>query len=53
VFCQRYVRSAGIGTVVSMMLPFSLTFIVLWTIFLLVFWGIGIPLGVQSTYVYP
>lgn len=53
VFCQRYVRSAGIGTVVSMMLPFSLTFIVLWTVFLLVFWGLGIPLGVQSTYVYP
>ncbi len=53
VFCQRYVRGAGIGTVVSMMLPYSLTFILVWTTFLLVFWGIGIPLGVQSTYVYP
>lgn len=53
VFCQRYVRGAGIGTVVSMMLPYSLTFILVWTLFLLAFWGIGIPLGVQSTYVYP
>lgn len=53
VFCQRYVRNAGIGTLVSMMLPYSITFLVLWTLFLLAFWGIGIPLGVQSTYVYP
>jgi len=53
VFCQRYVRGAGIGTLVSMMLPYSLTFILVWTMFLLAFWGLGLPLGVQSTYVYP
>jgi aminobenzoyl-glutamate transport protein len=53
VFCQRYVRQAGIGTVVSMMLPYSVTFIVVWTMFLLVFWGLGIPLGLQAAYSYP
>jgi aminobenzoyl-glutamate transport protein len=53
VFCQRYVRQAGIGTVVSMMLPYSFTFIVVWTLFLLAFWGLGIPLGLQATYSYP
>lgn len=53
VFCQRYVRQAGIGTVVSMMLPYSFTFITVWTLFLLLFWALGIPLGLQSTYVYP
>ena len=53
VFCQRYVRQAGIGTVVSMMLPYSFTFILVWTMFLLAFWGLGIPLGLQSTYLYP
>jgi len=53
VFCQRYVRQAGIGTVVSMMLPYSFTFILVWTMFLLAFWGLGIPLGLQSTYSYP
>lgn len=53
VFCQRYVRGAGIGTVVSMMLPFSFTFILAWTAFLLVFWALGLPLGLQATYVYP
>jgi aminobenzoyl-glutamate transport protein len=53
VFCQRYVRGAGIGTVASMMVPFSITFIIAWTLFLLVFWALGIPLGVQSAYTYP
>ena len=53
VFCQRYVKNAGIGTLASMMLPFSVVFIVTWTLFLLLFWAAGIPLGLQSAYVYP
>lgn len=53
VFCQRYVKSTGIGTLVSMMLPYSITFIVTWTIYLLTFWAIGLPLGVQASYVFP
>ena len=53
VFCQRYVRNAGIGTLASMMLPYSVTFIILWTLFLLVYWAMGLPLGLQSAYTYP
>lgn len=53
VFCQRYVKSSGIGTVTAMMLPFSITFIVVWSGFLLLFWSLGIPLGLQASYVYP
>lgn len=53
VFCQRYVRGAGIGTVASMMLPYSVTFIVIWTLFLLGFWALGLPLGLQAPYTYP
>lgn len=53
VFCQRYVKSTGIGTVVSMMLPYFFIFLVLWTAYLLIYWAIGIPLGVDSTYTYP
>lgn len=52
VFCQRYVKSTGIGTVTAMMLPYSVTFIVTWSIFLLIYWMIGIPLGLQSSYTY-
>lgn len=53
VFAQRYVRKSGIGTIISMMFPYSVTFIVLWTLFLLLFWGLGIPLGIGSSYTYP
>jgi aminobenzoyl-glutamate transport protein len=53
VYSQRYVKSTGIGTLVSMMLPFSITFLVAWTVFLIAFWGLGIPLGLQAPYGYP
>jgi aminobenzoyl-glutamate transport protein len=53
VYCQRYVKGTGIGTLVSLMLPFSLVFMVLWSIFLLIYWGLGIPLGLQAPYMYP
>ncbi len=53
VFCRKYVQSTGIGTLVAMMLPYSVTFILLWTGYLLLYWAVGIPLGVQASYVYP
>jgi p-aminobenzoyl-glutamate transporter AbgT len=53
VFAQRYVKKTGIGTLVSLMLPFSITFIIVWTIMLLVYWALGIPLGLQAPYNYP
>lgn len=53
VFCQRYVRQTGIGTVVAMMLPFSVGYLTIWTGFLLLYWLVGLPLGLGSSYVYP
>lgn len=52
VFCQRYVKSAGIGTLASIMLPYSIALSILWTLFLLAFWGLGIPLGIGASYEY-
>jgi aminobenzoyl-glutamate transport protein len=52
VFCQRYVKSSGIGTVVALMLPYSVTLLVVWTTWLIVFWSLGLPLGLQSSYIY-
>lgn len=52
VFCQRYVKSTGIGTLVSIMVPYSIMLLVTWTLFLLLYWTLGIPLGLQSTYEY-
>jgi aminobenzoyl-glutamate transport protein len=53
VYCRRYVKGTGIGTLISIMLPFAIAFILTWTILLLVYWGLGIPLGLQATYTHP
>jgi aminobenzoyl-glutamate transport protein len=53
VYCQRYVRGTGIGTLVSMMLPYSVTFFVCWSVFLAIYWMLGLPLGLQASYTYP
>ncbi|MGL5334876.1 MAG: AbgT family transporter [Enterovibrio sp.] len=52
VYCQRYVKSTGIGSLASMMLPYSIAMLVGWTVFLLIYWGLGLPLGLQAPYVY-
>ena len=53
VFCARYVTKTGIGTVMSLMLPYSLALFMLWSALLVAFWVLGIPLGSLSTYTYP
>jgi para-aminobenzoyl-glutamate transporter family len=53
VYCQRYVKSAGVGTLVSMMLPYSMVLFVVWSLFLLLWWGLGMPLGLAAPYTYP
>ncbi len=53
VYCQRYVKGTGIGTLTAMMLPYSMWFLLTWTIFLLVYYWIGLPLGIQASYTYP
>lgn len=52
-FAQRYVRSAGVGTLTSLMIPYSLAFLCAWTPWLLAFRALGVPLGVQAAYTYP
>ncbi len=52
VFAQKYVKNTGIGTLVSLMLPYSIGFLIMWVIFLLIYWALGIPLGLQAPYTY-
>ncbi|GIX39666.1 MAG: aminobenzoyl-glutamate transporter [Silanimonas sp.] len=52
VFCRKYVKHSGIGTLVALMLPYSITLMVAWTAFLLTFWALGLPLGVGASYTY-
>jgi len=53
VYCQRYVKNTGIGTLTAMMLPYSMWFLVIWTIFLLLYYAAGLPLGFAASYTYP
>jgi len=52
IYCQKYIKKTGIGTLVSIMLPYSLYLLFIWTVFLLIYWTLGIPLGLQSSYEY-
>ena len=53
IYCQRYVKSTGIGTLTALMLPYSMSFLAVWSIFLLLYSMLGIPLGIQASYSYP
>jgi aminobenzoyl-glutamate transport protein len=42
---RRYVPGAGLGTVVALMLPYALVFLVVWSVLLLGWVSAGLPLG--------
>jgi aminobenzoyl-glutamate transport protein len=45
VFAARYQKDAGIGTVIALMVPYAFVVLVAWSIFFVVWYLIGIPLG--------
>ena len=49
IFSKRYKKDAGIGTVVSLMLPYVLILSVIWTAFFVAWYLVGIPLGPGSS----
>ncbi len=45
-FVNKYDKNLGIGTIISMMLPYTIFFLVGWIIFFLIWvFGLGIPVG--------
>ena len=44
-FIQRYEPKAGIGTVIATMLPYSIVFLVIWSILLIIWILTGLPIG--------
>ena len=52
-FFQKYDKKAGIGTVVSTMLPYSLCFLLGWILLFVVWYLLGLPLGPGSPMFYP
>jgi aminobenzoyl-glutamate transport protein len=48
IFVQRYRKDAGIGTVVSLMLPYVVFLSIAWILFFVAWYVLGIPLGPGS-----
>jgi aminobenzoyl-glutamate transport protein len=44
-FIQRYDKNAGLGSMVSLMLPYSIVFLIGWVIFFIIWYLTGLPIG--------
>ncbi|KGX85593.1 AbgT family transporter [Pontibacillus litoralis] len=51
-FAQKYDKNMGIGTMISVMVPYSIFFLISWTIMLVVWMLFGIDLGPGSPILY-
>ncbi|MFC0180082.1 AbgT family transporter [Thorsellia kenyensis] len=49
-YCQKYFQGTGVGTLCSMMIPYSIGLLLVLTATLFIFWGFEIPLGIGSQY---
>lgn len=47
-FAQKYDKNIGIGTLISVMLPYSIFFFIFWAIMLIIWSLVGLPLGPDS-----
>lgn len=45
VFAQKYDKTAGIGTIIALMMPYSVVFFISWTLLLIVWYLFGLPVG--------
>jgi aminobenzoyl-glutamate transport protein len=52
-FLRRYDERSGLGTLLSLLMPFSACFALAWIPFLLAWTTLGLPLGPGGGLVYP
>lgn len=52
-FAQKYDKSYGVGTLISLMLPFSIIFTIAWLILLAIWFFFNIPLGLDGPIMLP
>jgi aminobenzoyl-glutamate transport protein len=45
IVAQRYVKTAGLGTIISLMIPYTFIVLIVWIIFFVLWYVLGIPLG--------
>ncbi|OWZ83665.1 AbgT family transporter [Natranaerobius trueperi] len=51
-FAKKYDPKVGIGTLISTMLPYSVAFLIAWTLMLVVWFVLGLPIGPGGTVFY-
>ncbi|MCT1451588.1 AbgT family transporter [Corynebacterium sp. p3-SID1145] len=51
-FLQKYYKKAGVGTLMSLALPYSIAMCVGWFLFFLIWYFLGIPLGPEAPMTY-
>jgi len=51
-FMKNIAPKGGMGTLISTMLPFTIVFSIVWTIMLLIWFWLGIPLGLDGSLYY-
>ncbi len=53
IYFQKYKPESGLGTIISTMLPYSLSFLLAWTLFVVAWLFLGIPLGPDAPLLLP
>jgi aminobenzoyl-glutamate transport protein len=51
-FCRRYVTTCGLGTIMALVLPLGVMYLVLQIVMLLAWWALGLPLGIDAGYAF-
>lgn len=50
--CKKYDKDIGIGTVITNMMPFSICFFLFWSLLLVIWCTLGLPLGIGGPVAY-
>jgi aminobenzoyl-glutamate transport protein len=50
---QRWHKGAGVGSLIALMLPYTVAFTIAWSIMLVIWIYFGLPIGVDAPLVYP
>ncbi|MFT4038862.1 MAG: AbgT family transporter [Thermomicrobiales bacterium] len=45
IVAQRYDKRVGIGTIISLMIPYTFIVLIAWIVFFVAWWALGIPVG--------
>lgn len=51
-FARKYKPDLGVGTLISLMIPYSLAFLICWTILFSIWYVLGLPIGPEAPFFY-